>query len=180
MDKQQKIVAYIDGANVHKGVASLGWRLDYRIFRRWLEQKYRVQSVYLFIGLVPSNKALYTQLQEQGYILAYKEVTYDGTGKVKGNCDADLVLRVTSDYYEGHCHEAILVSSDGDYSSLVAFLKERKVFRTLISPSNTCSFLLRKLNIPILYLDSVRAKLSLRAHKEKAPGAGEPTQGSSS
>ncbi len=177
---KQKAIAYIDGANLHKGVESLGWKLDYRSFRRWLEQKYKVQAVYLFIGLIPGNKALYTRLQEYGYILVYKEVTYDGSGKVKGNCDADLVLRVVSDYYEKRCEAAVLISSDGDYSGLVTFLKEKGVFRTLLSPSNTCSFLLRKLNIPILYLDAVRTKIALRAQKEKAPGAGEPAQGSSS
>ena len=89
----------------------------------------------------------------------YKEVTYDGDGKVKGNCDADLVLKVARDYYEGHLAQAILVTSDGDYSSLAAFLKEKNVFRTLLSPSNKCSFLLRKLNIPVVYLDMVREKL---------------------
>jgi uncharacterized LabA/DUF88 family protein len=180
MPTKQKVIAYIDGANLHKGVASLGWKLDYRMFRRWLAQKYGVQSAYLFIGLVPSNNALYTRLQEYGYILVYKEVTYDGSGKVKGNCDADLVLKVVSDYYEKRYEFAVLISSDGDYSSLVAFLREKEVFRALLSPSNTCSFLLRKLNVPILYLDAVRSKLTLKVQKEKAPGAGEPAQGSSS
>ena len=154
-----KIIAYIDGANLHKGIAGLGWKLDYRVFRRWLEQKYGVQAAYLFIGLIPKSKGLYTHLQESGYILAYKEVTYDGDGKVKGNCDADLVLKVARDYYEGHLAQAILVTSDGDYSSLAAFLKEKNVFRALLSPSNKCSFLLRKLNIPVVYLDMVREKL---------------------
>jgi len=154
-----KIIAYIDGANLHKSISALGWKLDYRMFRRWLEQKYGVEAVYIFIGLVPAQRSLYLRLQEYGYVLVYKEVTYDGDGRVKGNCDADLVLKVTQDYYEGRIAQAILVASDGDYSSLVAFLKEKRVFRTLLSPSNNCSFLLRKLNIPIVYLNMLRGKL---------------------
>lgn len=157
-----KTIAYIDGANLHQGVKNLGWRLDYARFRVWLKDKYKVEAVYLFIGLVPKNKNLYTALQEIGYILVYKEVTYDGDGKVKGNCDADLVLKMTADCYENHYDQAILVSSDGDYAGLVSFLKERGKFRTLISPSNNCSFLLRKLNIPIVYLDSKRNTLQKR------------------
>jgi len=180
MKRTQKTVAYIDGANLYNGVQSLGWKLDYRFFRRWLEQKYGVTSAYLFIGMLPANLGLYTHLQEQGYILVYKEVTYDGAGKPKGNCDADLVVKAVSDYYEQRCDNFILVSNDGDYSSLVKFLKEKAVFGSIVSPSDTASLLLRKLNVPIMYLDSVREKLSLRKKNEKAPGAGEPAQGSSS
>lgn len=172
-----KIYAYIDGANLHKGNKSLGWRLDYARFRVWLRDKYRVERAYIFIGLIPKNKELYTALQEAGYTLAYKEITYDGTGKVKGNCDADLVLKVTQDFYEKHFDQAVLVSSDGDYAGLVRFLKERQLFRTLISPSNNCSFLLRKLNIPIVYLDTQRS--ILRKQVQKKPPARSASQGSS-
>lgn len=157
-----KAIAYIDGANLHRGVQNLGWQLDYARFRVWLQDKYKVEVVYLFIGLIPKNKNLYTTLQEVGYILVYKEVTYDGNGKVKGNCDADLVLKMTTDYYENHYDQAILISSDGDYAGLVSFLKEKGKFQTLISPSNNCSFLLRKLNISIVYLDSKRNILRKR------------------
>ncbi len=157
-----KTAVYIDGANLHQGSRGLGWHLDYARFRVWLRDKYQADTVYLFIGLIPKNKDLYTALQEAGYILVYKEITYDGTGKVKGNCDAELVLKMTSDYYESHYDRAILVSSDGDYSGLVKFLKEKGKFLALISPSNNCSFLLRKLNIPIVYIDSKKNVLQRR------------------
>jgi len=157
-----KTVVYIDGANLHRGTVNLGWSLDYARFRIWLKDKYKAESVYLFIGLISKNKGLYTALQEAGYILVYKEVTYDGSGKVKGNCDAELVLKMTSDCYENRYDQAILVSSDGDYAGLVSFLKEKGKFRALISPSNNCSFLLRKLNVPIVYLDTKREKLIKR------------------
>lgn len=153
--------AYIDAANLHKGVGDLGWKLDYRRFRIWLKEKYEIENAYLFIGLVPDNKDLYTSLQEMGYLLVYKEVTYDGAGKVKGNCDADLVLKAVVDYYEKHCEKAVLVSSDGDYAGLVKFLKERGSFSTIISPGNKCSYLLRKLNVPIVYLNNKKNKLKL-------------------
>jgi len=162
-----KINVYIDGANLHKGVDDLDWTLDYKRFYIWLKDKYKIDKAYLFIGFIAKNKYLYTRLQEAGFIMIYKEITYDGTGLVKGNCDAALVLKVASDFYEKNCDQAVIVSSDGDYAVLVAFLKGKKAFKILISPSNNCSFLLRKQNIPIVYLDTQRGKLSL---KEKAPG----------
>ena len=92
MEKNKNNFAYIDGANLHKGVKSSDWRLDYKRFRIWLSEKYGVKNAYIFIGLIPKYKDLYAYLQECGFILIFKEVIYDGDGKAKGNCDADLVL----------------------------------------------------------------------------------------
>lgn len=151
--------AYIDGANLHKAVEELKWNLDYTRFRIWLKDKYNIKRAYLFIGFVSKNKNLYTKLQEAGFILVYKEVTYDGKGKAKGNCDAALVLKVVSDFYEKQYDNAVIVSSDGDYAELVNFLREKKSLKILISPSDNCSYLLRKQNISILYLNTQKTKL---------------------
>ena len=157
--KDKNNFAYIDGANLHKGVGELGWRLDYRRFRVWLEEKYGISKAYIFIGLVPKHKDIYTRLQEAGFTLVFKETTYDNDGKAKGNCDADLVLKAAVDYFEKNFGKAVLVSSDGDYACLVQFLKEKNALCSLVSPSNKCSFLLRKLNTPLVYLDTKKNRL---------------------
>lgn len=159
MKNKENNFAYIDGANLHKGVRSLGWKLNYQRFRVWLQEKYRITRAYIFLGLVSKHKDLYTKLQEVGFTLVFKETTYDNDGKVKGNCDADLVLKATVDYFEKNFNKAVLVSSDGDYACLVKFFREKGVLRSLISPSNKCSFLLRKLNIPLVYLDTQKNSL---------------------
>ena len=122
--------AYIDGANLHRGIADLGWKLDYKRFRVWLAEKYGVKTAYLFLGLIPKYKDLYKSLQEDGYTLVFKEVVYDGDGKAKGNCDADLVLQAVVDSYENKFDKALLISSDGDYASLVLFLL--KIFKKVL------------------------------------------------
>lgn len=162
------INAYIDAANLHQGTKVLDWEFDYARFRIWLKQKYQVQNAYLFIGLLPSNSKLYTQLQEFGYILVYKEVLYSNEGMVKGNCDAELVLKTVSDFYEHRFDRAVLVSSDGDYACLASFLKERQSIQVIISPHNKSSYLLRKLNCPIVYLKG----LSKQLEKRKSPQEG--------
>jgi len=173
MFKDENNFAYIDGANLHKGVHSLAWRLDYFRFRILLWEKYNVKRAYLFLGLVAQYKNLYTHLQEAGFTLVFKETVCDGDGKVKGNCDAALVLKAIVDFYEKSFNKAVIVSSDGDYAELIEFLKNKDVLQVVISPSNKCSYLLRKQNIPILYLDTQRGKLELGAKKEKAPDADE-------
>lgn len=167
---QRNNYAYIDGANLHRGITGFGWKLDYARFRVWLSEKYSVKNTYIFIGLIPKYKDLYKYLQECGFTLIFKEVVYDGEGKAKGNCDADLVLQVACDTYENKFDKAIIVSSDGDYASLIKFLQEKNKLKIILSPSiqKRCSILLKRTNAPITYLDEVKGKISLN-HKEKAP-----------
>jgi len=163
--------AYIDGANLYKGVDGFGWKLDYARFRVWLSEKYGVKSAYIFIGLIPRYKDLYTYLQECGFTLIFKEVVYDDNGKAKGNCDADLVLQVARDFYEDKFSQAVVVSSDGDYAGLIKFLKEHGKLRTILSPHTKvlCSILLKRTNAPIAYINDQRSILQVQ--KEKAPDA---------
>jgi hypothetical protein len=69
--------------------------------------------------------------------------------------------------------KAVIVSSDGDYASMVKFLNERKKLRIVLSPhkKEQCSVLLKRTNAPITYLDNVRGYLQVRQkeRKEKAP-----------
>ena len=154
-------IAYIDGANLHKGVDSLSWKLDYKKFRSWIRQKFGITEANVFIGMMSKHANLYTFLQSVGYILVFKEVIIDGNGKAKGNCDADLVLQATKDYYDKKPTSVILVSSDGDYASLVKFWMENGVRCTIVSPApvEKCSVLLKRTEVPIVYLNDVRHKL---------------------
>ena len=154
MKKNGNNVAYIDGANLHKGIETLGWNFDYGRFRIWLKEKYRVEQAYLFLGLIPKYKDLYLKLQEQGYTLVFKEVIFDGEGKAKGNCDADIVVHAMQNAYENKFKKAILVSSDGDYAPLVKFLKEKNKMGFILSPYETekCSILLKRTGVKISYI----------------------------
>lgn len=79
---------------------SLAIKIDYKKFRGWLRQKYTPNNVYLFIGLIPNRIMFYEYLQECGFILVFKQ-TINVRGMVKGNCDAELVLKSVSDFYKG-------------------------------------------------------------------------------
>lgn len=169
MHSKYNNIAYIDGANLHKGISNLGWKLDYARLRVWLREKYSVERAYIFIGLVPKFKGLYTYLQEIDYTLVFKETVHDGDGNVKGNCDADLVLHVVRDVYERQFDRVVLVSSDGDYASMVSLLIEKGKLHTILSPSKKCSILLKRTNAPISYIADQKNILQ----KEKAPDTDE-------
>lgn len=156
---------------MYKGVQELGWVLDYKRFRVWLREKYHVVSAYLFIGLMPGNQDLYNSLREAGYNLVFKEVVYDNAGKPKGNCDADLVLHVTCDAYESNMTKAIIVTSDGDYASLVKFLQGRGQIEVVLSPARQekCSVLLKRTGVRISYLSEQYGILAIQKPYRKSP-----------
>ena len=146
MNSHKRNVAYIDGANLHKASQYLGWDFDYARFRIWLFDKYSVKQAYIFLGMVPEFKSLYSYLKSCGYILIFKEVVYSKLGNIKGNCDTDIVVRAMQDAYENRFDNVVLVSSDGDYAPLITFLIMRNKMEIILSPYNTkkCSILLQK------------------------------------
>jgi uncharacterized LabA/DUF88 family protein len=153
--------AYIDGANLHTCANSLEWKLDYGKLRIWLKEKYAVQCVYLFLGFIPHYQNLYDSLKILGYELIFKEVIYDHHGKVKGNCDTDIVVHIMKDVYEDRTEKVILVSSDGDYASVVSFLLEKDRLEAILSPAlpSRCSVLLKRTHAKIVYLDDQKSIL---------------------
>ncbi len=154
--------AYIDGSNLHQGMKDLGWNLDYKRFRVWLSDKYDISHAYLFIGHNQKNEWLYKSLSDSGYKLIFKETTRDSSGNIKGNCDSELVLKIVDDYHLWRFWKALIVTSDGDFACVARFLNETKSLLSVISPRNRCSLLLKRLSIPITYIDTQRANLEIK------------------
>lgn len=125
-------------------------------------EKYHVQKAYLFIGYMPENQAMYTRFQQQEYILVFKPILTFKDGTTKGNCDADLVLRAMIEY--SNYDKAVIVSGDGDYYSLVDYLKSKGKLEQLLIPNEfRYSALLKKVNDEHLkyvsFISSLRRKL---------------------
>jgi len=159
MKKEQSNYAFIDGTNLHRSTLEMGWKLDYRKFRRYLEEMYGVVRAYYFIGRVESNQGLYDTLKSRGYELVFKETYIDKNGKLKGNIDAELVLQSMTHYRV--YREAIIVTSDGDFACLVEYLIRKKKLRSVIASSRGgCSHLLEQASgTYICYMDDLRNKL---------------------
>jgi uncharacterized LabA/DUF88 family protein len=155
-----KFNIYIDGNNLYRSAKELGFEIDYKKFRGWLRQKYNPASVYLFIGLVPDRTKFYEYLQECGFILIFKQTISVG-GVVKGNCDAELVLKTVSDFYTKSFDSCILITGDGDFGCVVEFLKENNAIDRIIAPDEKkCSILLKNKNTEITFLNEHYQKFS--------------------
>jgi uncharacterized LabA/DUF88 family protein len=151
--------AFIDSQNVAKGIKVFGWELDWRRFRVYLSEKYNVTTAYLFIGYIPKYQERYSELQKAGFVLVFKPVLPNGNNGVKGNVDADLVLQAMIDLtaYD----RAVIVSSDGDFYSLVRYLYENEKLEVVLSPHvKNCSILLKQsAKEHIWYMNNLKEKI---------------------
>ncbi len=154
--------AFIDSQNINLGIQSLGWKLDWKRFRVYLKEHYRVHKAYIFIGYVPENTALYQSLQNYGYILVFKPVMYRTDGKPKGNVDAELVLQAMIDFKE--YEKAVIVTSDGDFGCFVRYLYEQQKLERVLTPNKKgCSVLLKRAaRERIDFLEYARIKLEYK------------------
>jgi len=167
-DDDKDIVIYIDGANLHFSAKSLGIEIDYRRLYIWLSENFKTNQIYLFTGHLKSQSAWYSDIKSLGYKLVFKK-TLESKGKIKGNCDAELVLAASIDILRYNTKKIVLVSSDGDFACLLRFAKDEGVETSVVSPSNKLSFLIRMLNLRVTYLQDIKTLVKLRS--EKAPGA---------
>ncbi|MBU3965633.1 NYN domain-containing protein [Patescibacteria group bacterium] len=152
--------AFIDSQNLNLGVKSRGWDLDFFRLRRFLKDKYGVEKAYLFIGFVPGNQMLYTELQKAGYICIFKptlEIKENGKIRVKGNVDAELVLHAMIEY--SNYQKAVIVSGDGDFYCLIEYLVKQNKLLKIIVPNIRFSSLLRKFSYFIANIQLFKEKL---------------------
>ena len=157
----QNNYAFIDSQNLNLSIMDQGWRLDHRRFRRYLRDKYGVVKAFLFIGFIPTQQALYTALQQHGFILVFKPTLELREGKVKGNVDAELVLHTMIEW--NNYDQAIIVTGDGDFHCLVEHLKKKgKLAKLLVPNRRKYSALLRKFAGDMAFVDGLREKLEYR------------------
>lgn len=171
MKKEDNInYAFIDSTNLHKGVTdTLGWKLDYKKFRTLLKDKYDVDKTYMFMGFIPTNTGLYTDIQSFGYEIIFKP-TIPKQKETKGNCDAELVLQTMIDYDK--YNKAVIVSGDGDFYCLIDYLQKHDKLEAVISPNvKWCSSLIKRLahKIKLVFIEQLRSKLEYLPNTSKRP-----------
>ncbi len=164
-NQELKNYAFIDSQNLNLSIQRLGWKLDFKRFRVYLKEKYKVDIAYLFIGYIQKNQDLYNSLQKYGYVLIFKPTLEYRGGKIKGNCDAELVLQAMIDYK--NYNKAIIISGDGDFYCLVRYLSQHNKLEKVLVPNKfSYSALLKKTAANrISFVDDLRKKLEYKNKK---------------
>lgn len=164
-----KTFAFIDSQNLNLGTSKditrkrkviyRGWKLDFKKFRKYLADKFRVNKAFLCIGYIKKNEKLYKQLKSYGYELVFKPTVQDSLGKSKGNVDAELVLYAAAIEFSKY-DKAVIVSGDGDFYCLHQFLeKNKKLLRIIIPNSKSESSLLKPFHRYKTFIEFEKQKL---------------------
>ena len=166
------VFAFIDSQNLNLGVRSQGWKLDWRKFRQYLRNKYQVAKAFLFIGYKAGNEALYTNMQQMGYVVILKPTLELPDGSVKGNVDAELVLHTMIEYK--NYQKAIIISGDGDFHCLIEYLVNEDKLLLMLAPNKYYSRLLKPFSKFIVRVDKLRGSLELKKHVTGIGGRSKP------
>ena len=169
---RDKTYAFIDSQNLNLGTSKdiyknkkliyKGWQLDFKKFRHYLTDKFKVEKAFLFIGYIKKNWRLYKYLESSGYELVFKPTTKDRLGKPKGNVDSEIVLHSAVIQYSKY-DQAVFVAGDGDYYCLYEYLEQKnKLLRIIIPNQKSESSLLRKFQKYKIFLIFDRNKLEFR------------------
>ena len=166
--------AFIDNQNLNLGIQKLGWKMDWRKFRKFLLESYGVEKAFMFIGYMPENEDLYNQMHDAGYLVVLKptlemfktppgpndkpEEKDEHKPAVKGNVDAELVLYGVKEM--PNYDKAIIISGDGDFFSLLEYLREQGKLMHLMVPNRQYSSLLKPFEDCLVRLDQKKRELS--------------------
>jgi uncharacterized LabA/DUF88 family protein len=153
---------YIDMANMAAEYKNKNIEIDFSRLFIFLKNKYKSDNIYIFTGYMEKYKYLYDQNISIGFNYIFKDAVFNkDENKIKANCDVDIAINGTIDTVEKNLSEAILISSDGDFASLVKFWKDRGVQVKILSPvdPNRCSYLLKKDNNSVSYMFQILSKI---------------------
>ncbi|MBP9751143.1 MAG: NYN domain-containing protein [Candidatus Peribacteraceae bacterium] len=163
--------AFIDAQNIHRGTRAAGWLLNWAQLREYLRTEQRVTKAFLFIGFLEGQEPLYASLKMAGYELIFKPTvkhTVAGKTVIKGNVDTDLVLKTMLEWNQ--FDQAILLSGDGDFLSLLTHLSQAGKLKSLVvSDARSASKLLAPFSRSTVSLDSLRSRLSAKTTAPTAP-----------
>jgi uncharacterized LabA/DUF88 family protein len=172
VNNPETIYAFIDSQNLNLSVQKdvydkngnlkyKGWRLSFRRFFVYLQDKYKVNIAFLFIGYVKKYESLYRYLRRAGYTIIFKPTIKfnDGNGdEIKGNVDAELVMHTMLEM--PNYDKAIIIAGDGDYYCLIKHLEsENKLLKLFIPNKFSYSSLLNEFHSYMAYVSDLRHKL---------------------
>lgn len=146
MGKENNI-AFIDWQNLHLWLKK-EWRdLDHKRFRRYLSDKFQIQTAYYFLWCVNDEyQNLYESLQKAWFIVYFREHSASLVWKKKWNVDTDIVFETMKTVIEDKDFDKIvLVSGDGDYIKMVKYLIKKWNFKNILFPNNKYSSLYKSI-----------------------------------
>jgi uncharacterized LabA/DUF88 family protein len=135
-----RIVLFIDGANLYSSAKGLGFDIDYKKLLDEFRKRGVLVRAYYYTALVEDQeyspiRPLVDWLDYNGYSLVTKtarEYT-DSQGRKRWRGDMDIEIAVDMMEMAAHVDHIVLFSGDGDFRRLVEAVQQRGVRVTVVS-----------------------------------------------
>ncbi len=169
--KKENNIAFIDWQNLHLWTQSEWWGVDFKKFRIYLKDKFKVQDAYYFLWFLSEDEQeLYNSLQKAGFIVVFREHSSLLKWKKKWNVDVDIVFDIMKRIIDkdrknkdSNFDKIILVSWDWDYIKIVRYLLENNLLKRLLFPNKNHSSLYKKLSNKVYYyIGDVKEKIQYK------------------
>jgi len=132
-----KMVLFIDGANLYSSAKGLGFDIDYKKLLDEFRKRGILTRAYYYTALVEDQeyspiRPLVNWLDYNGYSLVTREYT-DSQGRKRWRGDMDVEIAVDMMEMAPHVDHIVLFSGDGDFRRLVEAVQQRGVRVTVVS-----------------------------------------------
>jgi len=142
-----KVAVFIDASNIYFSQKTLGWKIDFRKLLDYFKSECNLIKISFYSSINPENKKerkFHDFLEIIGYIVKHKEIKFIKNeeeekfgGHHKGNIDVDLTIDAV--YFKDSYDSFVLLSGDGDFESLIKFLKSYNKYCLVISTKDHVS-----------------------------------------
>lgn len=120
--KKERVVLFLDYANINRAAREKRYRLDYHNLLHYLGEEQFLIDAYCYVPINPRNEhrsdGVIEELWRSGYIVNSKVGTIAG-GTYKCNFDVEITMDVLKVVYQVKPDIIVLASGDSDFVSLV-------------------------------------------------------------
>jgi uncharacterized LabA/DUF88 family protein len=124
-----KSAVFIDASNIYHAQKRLHWRVDFLKLKKYLAAETDLWRIFFYTAHDPTQekqKKFLDFLDINGFTVRAKKIKFvrdrdSGTGFHKGNLDVDLAIDAV--HYRDQFDSFLLFSGDGDFASLIRYLK---------------------------------------------------------
>lgn len=126
-----KTAVFIDASNIYFSQKTMGWRVDFKKLLKYFKLNTDLFKISFYAAINPENlkeRRFHDFLEIIGYSVKHKKIKFikdqnDNLhgGHHKGNIDVDLTIDAV--HFRDDYETFILLSGDGDFESLIKYLK---------------------------------------------------------
>lgn len=126
-----KTAVFIDASNIYFSQKTLGWRIDFKKLLDYFKKETDLFRIAFYGALNPDNereRKFHDFMEIIGYVVKHKKIKFirdradqEYGGHNKGNVDVDLTIDAV--HFRDDYDSFVILSGDGDFESLLKYLK---------------------------------------------------------